>query len=263
MIIDSLTHITPDGRWFHTRYDASLERLLREMDTAQVEKAVVVALAEHIENEFVVQTCEKHADRLVAGVSINPAAYTDPEDAAEAFRTLRDQYAFTVIKLHPRLNRYDPLDVRCLALLDAVGEEKHPTLIWLDTLFRFRGGTLRKPPVDAIHELLRLYPGLTFILLHSCGVEILTLAEAVRDCPNAYLDLSYTLHRYRETHVNQNIRFLVQNFEQRIIFGSDFPEISIPDALATLQKTVPDHLSGKLSCVMGGNLQKILQLDGR
>ncbi len=53
MIIDSLTHVTPDGRWFNTSHDAREARLLQEMDAAGVERAVVVALAGFIPNEFV------------------------------------------------------------------------------------------------------------------------------------------------------------------------------------------------------------------
>ena len=40
MIIDSLTHVTPNGQWFSTSHDASEVRLLREMDEAGVDKAV-------------------------------------------------------------------------------------------------------------------------------------------------------------------------------------------------------------------------------
>ena len=47
MIIDSLTHITPDGRWFSTSHDASIDRLLRELDGAkayQLSKAALVRM---------------------------------------------------------------------------------------------------------------------------------------------------------------------------------------------------------------------------
>ena len=53
MVIDSLTHLTPDGRWFSTAFDASEHRLLEEMDGAKVDKCVVVALAGFIGNDFV------------------------------------------------------------------------------------------------------------------------------------------------------------------------------------------------------------------
>ena len=49
LIIDSITHVTPDGQWFQTHYDASELRLIQEMESAGVARAVVVALAGYSE----------------------------------------------------------------------------------------------------------------------------------------------------------------------------------------------------------------------
>jgi predicted TIM-barrel fold metal-dependent hydrolase len=260
MIIDSLTHVTPNGHWFSTSHDASEARLLREMDEVGVDKAVVVALAGYIENDFVTQLCARHPNRLIPGSSINPVAYSTPKQAAVEIKTLLAETYFAVLKLHPRFNKYDPLDSRCLAVLEEIATDGSPPTIWLDTYLRYCGGLLRKPPVDTVHELVGRFPSLNFMLLHSCGADIMRLAEAVRDCPNAFLDLSYTLCRYKESSIEMDLKYLLRVFDQRTVFGSDFPEISIPEAMAdfdSLSLNLDEDIRAR---VLGENLYKVLSL---
>lgn len=260
MIIDSLTHVTPDGRWFSTPCDASEDHLLREMDEAGVAKAVVVALAGYVDNDFVAQVCARHPDQLIPGASINPVAYSTPKQAAIETRALLSDGRFAVLKLHPRLNRYDPLDSRCLATLEEIAAGDASLPIWLDTYLRYCGGLLKKPPVDTVHELVGRFPSLDFVLLHSGGADTLRLAEAIRDCPNAFLDVSYTMHRYRGGSVEMDLKYLLRVFDQRMVFGSDFPEISISEAIADFD-SLSSNLGAEIrACVMGDNLRRILDL---
>ncbi|RJO66625.1 MAG: hypothetical protein C4523_11925 [Myxococcales bacterium] len=255
---DSLTHVTPDGRWFHTAHDAGEARLLCEMDEAGVARAVVVALAGHIENDFVLSLCARHPDRLAPGASFNPAAYANPAAARQGLAALLASAAFPALKLHPRLNRYDPLDPRALAALDELAACPRPPAVWLDTLFYYRGGALSKPVVDTIHTLVCKYPALTFVLLHGGGSWLLQTAEAIRDCENAYLDLSLTLPRYRHASLAADARALVGLFDRRLLFGSDFPEYGIGEAqriFAELTAGLPEE---KLANVLGRNLARLL-----
>ncbi|HVN21449.1 MAG TPA: amidohydrolase family protein [Dongiaceae bacterium] len=259
MIIDSLTHITPTGQWFDTSFDAGEQQLLRQLDDSSVERAVMVALAGHIENRFVREVCERHPSRLIPCASFNPAAHTTPSEVRSRVRDELQGQPYRALKLHPRLNRYDPLDARCLAVLEEVAMFDRPLPIWMDTLFYYHGGTLSKPVVDTIHELVGKFPSLTFVLLHGGGTWIAHVAEAVRDCPNAFLDISFTLHRYRDL-LDREIRHLVSTFDRRVIFGSDFPEISIRDALQSFHEVTTGLPAEKCANVLGANLGRILRL---
>jgi len=261
MVFDSLTHVTPDGRWFETKFDASEKELLRQLDESGAQRAVVVALAGHIDNSFVLELCQRHPTRLVPCASFNPAAYANAEQARANLRAELMGTHHKALKLHPRLNRYDPLDRRCLAVLEEVASWKHPLPIWLDTLFYYRGGALQKPPVDTIHELVGRFPSLTFVLLHGGGSWILQVAEAIRDCPNAFLDISFTLQRYRSSSIAADLRYLLNSFDRRVIFGSDFPEVSIPGALESLREIAGEIPPDKFANVLGGNLSRILGLE--
>lgn len=259
MVIDALTHVTPDGRWFSTAHDASETRLLRVMDEAGVDKAVVVALAGYIENAFVAAVCRRHADRLIPGASINPVAYATPREAAEAVRAVLAETPCAVLKLHPRLNGYDPLEARCLAVLEAVALSIKPVPIWLDTVFHGATCLLSKPPVETVHELAWRFRTLQFVLLHGGGTALLALAELARACPNLTLDLSLTLLAFAGTSVELDARFVLTRRDARTVIGSDFPEYTPRDYRAAFQRlaaavALPDDKGRR---ILGGNLDAL------
>src|SRR5215469_4531331 len=258
MIFDSLTHVTPDGRWFHMDLDASENALLQQLNESGTQRAVVVALAEHIENRFVLEVCQRYSDRLIPCASINPVAYDDAAAARAALRAELETSPYRALKLHPRLHRYDPLEPRCLTVLEEIASWQKPLPIWLDTLFYYRGGEMRKPPVDTIHELASRFSNLPFVLLHGGGSWILQVAEAIRDCPNAFLDISFTLHRYRSSSIAADLRYLLSSFDRRMIFGSDFPEISIGSALQSFREIADGIAPEKCANVLGANLGRVL-----
>jgi predicted TIM-barrel fold metal-dependent hydrolase len=262
VIFDSLTHVTSDGRWFGTTLDASEAELLRQMDESGVQHAVVVALAGHIDNRFVLDVCQRHPDRLVPCASLNPVAYASSVEARAAISQELKNTPYRALKLHPRLNRYDPLgEPRCLALLEELASTPNPLPVWLDTLFYYQGGAMLKPTVDTIHELVGRFPSLTFVLLHGGGSWILQVAEAIRDCPNAFLDISFTMTRYKLGSIREDLRYLVGAFDRRLIFGSDFPEVSIRGALNTFTEVTRGTPPDKCANVLSRNLSRILDME--
>lgn len=261
MIFDALTHVTRDGRWFHTNCDASEKELRRQMDESQAAHAMVVPLAGYIDNEFVLQVCRRDPERLIPCASFNPAAHGTPAQAISALRAELKGTGFRGLKLHPRLGRYDPLDSRCIAVLEELASWEKPIAVWLCTLFYYRGGHLQKAPVDTIHEIVGRFPSLTFVLAHGGGTWFLQVAEAVRDCPNAFLDLSLTMQKYGSGSMGADLRCLLGNFDRRMLFGSDFPETSISKSLEIFREIADGVSAEKQANVLGGNLCRILGLD--
>jgi len=260
MIIDSLTHVTPDGNWFGTSHDASLGRLLAEMDKAGVDRSVVSALAGHIENDFVLRTCRAHRGRLIPGLSHNPAAYSSPAESKVAVRAIIAGEDFPVLKLHPRLNGYDPLDPRCLAVLEAVAEAVHPPIVYLDTLFRSSKFRLMRPPAETVHDLLLRFPTVRFVLLHGGGSQLLAFSEIAAACGNATLDLSMALLHYERSSLAADIRFVLSRYDRIIVAGSDFPEYTPAAYLERIRSEAAmlGLSEEKIANVLGRNLGGLL-----
>jgi hypothetical protein len=128
---------------------------------------------------------------------------------------------FAGIKLHPRLNGYDPLDDKCLAVFDAAA--RHGLRILLDTLFRRRGLATTNAP-DTIDHIANACPDTRILLLHAAGPSMLDLFEIVRANPNLLLDFSFTIMRYAGSRLDADMRYFFQTTDQLVTIGSDFPE---------------------------------------
>jgi predicted TIM-barrel fold metal-dependent hydrolase len=257
--LDSLTHVTPDGRWFKTGADASEGRLLREMDDLRIDKAVVAALADYIPNDFVIDVCRRHSGRLVPAGSFNPAAHKTPREAATAARAELQGAPFRIVKLHPRLGHYDLLDGRVLAVLEEASGWPQPPLLWVCSLLYVPDLLALKPPVPTLREIVVRFPNLHFVLLHGAGPSVLELAEAVRGCPNATVDISFTLYRYEQSSVWIDLQYLVTHFNRRTIYGSDFPERGLAESMLAFDRLTQAADRQARDRICGGNLAQLLE----
>lgn len=249
--------MTPDGRWLVPQYSAGEKDLLFQLDEAGVDKAVLVSLPGLSPNEFVLEVCRRHPGRLLPVGSFNPMAYSAGGIADGAKKKLMDR-GFIGVKLHPRMGRFDLLDPQVGHFLDEVAGWANPPRIWICTFLHYKGGKLAKSPVETLHEIVGRYPGITFILAHAGGPDILRMANAIRDCPNAFLDLSWTLTKYRGSSVETDIRYLVNTFEARMLFGSDFPETRISEAVASLETICRTSKLGACKAVFADTMCHVL-----
>ncbi|MEW4562465.1 amidohydrolase family protein [Bremerella sp. JC770] len=261
MLFDSLVHVTPDGRWFDTQFDASESRLLRELDEAQIDRAIVVPIADYISNDFVLEVCSRHPGRLIPACSINPGSYPDPESAAAQFDKLLDSGPFRALKLHPRLNRYDVLDPRVFAIMDRIRQSNRPPVVLIDTLLYHHDGQMRFPLVHSLWHIVTTFPEVKFVLLHAGGANLLPLMDAVRSSHNVFLDLSFTIHRYQGSSLELDMAYLLRTFDRRTVFGSDFPEVPIQQAFAMLRELGRELPTEKLQNVLGNNLSNLFRED--
>lgn len=259
MLIDALTHVTSDGKWFSTEHDARVSTLLRQMDSAGVARAAVVGLPGYISNHDVERACAAHRDRFLPVGSFDPTPQTNDTLAARV-RELHD-LGLAGVKLHPRLSRFDPLDASVLEFLDQLGQLQDPPVVWLCSFLYYPGGSLRKPPVETFYELVGRYPEQRFILAHGGGPDFLRVAHAIRSNRNVLLDLSFTQTRFAGSSVDLDIRSLFETFGQRLVFGSDFPEVSLSRALADFERLSAGIDEETRKQVLGGNFRRFLGLS--
>lgn len=256
-LFDSLTHVTATGRWavgIHD-YDASTERLLRELDRVGEHRACLVALAGIADNRTTMEVARRYPDRFVAVGSIDVTTETD---VAAAVGRLADE-GFAGLKLHPRLHGYDPLDERCRAAIDAAG--RGGMTVFLDTLFRQRTRPTTHP-IDVVDELLVGHPNCRFVLLHGTGASVLELFELGRMHEHALIDVSFTLLRYAGSSVDDDIGFLCEQLDQRVCIGSDFPEYLPAQALARFEALTTGLAEDKRENVAWRNLDRWFPVSG-
>lgn len=239
---DSLTHVTSDGSWFGERNcDASLSTLLSDMRAADVQRACLVSIASYIDNQVIIESARAHPDLFVPIAGLNPAIMGTTRRVEHALKQIKLQ-GYAGIKLHPRLNGYDPLDPKMIAAVDAAGELG--LVVLLDTLFRRRGLATRHAP-DVIDQLAATCPDTRVLLLHGTGPTMMDLYEIVRCYDNLRLDLSFTMMRYRgSSRLDADMNFLFRSTDQLVTIGSDFPEYkpaAIVERFAQLAEGVEPH----------------------
>jgi predicted TIM-barrel fold metal-dependent hydrolase len=250
---DSLVHVTRNGAWLNGRDDASLRRLLDEMDRGQVDRACLVGLPGVVDNPYLLECAASSDQRLV------PVAGVDPRDATANGRVVDEmralaQSGFRGIKLHPRLGGYDPLDARVVDVMRAAGEAG--LVVFLDTLFRQRAHATPSA-ADIVDGLARQCPTTTIVALHGGGAELLALAQVVKAHPNLVLDLSYTILAFSGSSVDLDLAWVLRQLDRRVIIGSDMPEFTPLETFARFDALTKDLSEEKRANVAYRNLAQL------
>jgi predicted TIM-barrel fold metal-dependent hydrolase len=254
---DSLTHVTADGSWIGERQcDASLPRLLADMDAAGAYRACLVSIAGYVDNEVILASARAHPDRFVPIAGVNPAILATTRRIEAVVRQVKAA-GFAGIKLHPRLNGYDPLDAKMIAAIDACGEAG--LVVLLDTLFRRRGLATKHAP-DVIDYLAAACPDTRILLLHGTGPTMMELYEIVRCNDNLLLDLSFTIMRYRGSErLDADMNFLFKSTDQLVTIGSDFPEYSPAATLERFRALSAGVEAHRIDNIMHRNLERLFE----
>ena len=250
---DSLVHVTRDGRWINGRDDASYARLMVELDQGCVSRACLVGLAGVVDNDYVLHCTRVSSGRLVPIAGVDPSRF-DGDGAVpdEVGRAARD--GFAGIKLHPRLNGYDPLGRNCLRAIAAASE--HGLIVFLDTLFRQRSRTTPYA-ADIIDAIAHECPNASIVLLHGGGAALLDVAEVVRLHPSLILDLSLTLLRYAGSSLDADVRWVMGRLDQRIVIGSDMPEYTPGEAFRRAEQLADGISPDKWANIAHRNLDRL------
>ncbi len=230
MIIDSLTHITSDGKWFDTTLDAGWTRLEKNMAAVGVEKSVVSGLPTLDDALVILETAKKHPHTVIP-----VAAFSQDQSRSlkEQIETIKDQ-GFAGIKIHSRLLKISLEDSLLDEVLSLCG--KLGLVVYLCTMIKHPAPLPKRPLPYIIGDLCSRHKETKIVLAHGGYNEILAVSEQVRGFENVLLDLSCTLLRFETSSLGQDISFLVKTFDRRLCLGSDFPEATFADVLGAMQR---------------------------
>lgn len=265
MIIDSHTHLLEPTSPFGAHMDGSVETLLRALDAAGVDRAVTFVIEPFDSNEFVADACRKHPDRLIGYASIDPNAVLG-KDAGAAVDAVLDLHPFKGVKIHPRHQGFSLSDERHLPLFAALAERGLPVLI--DVISQPSKVPLADNLPFEVDRIMRRVPDLTVIMAHMGGHRVLDGHAVALQHPRVFLDLSWLLHKYRGSTVEQDARFAVRELAPRrqLLFGSDHPslnnlpiEVTKDEWLAIFDEL--DLARDDIDAIMGGTIAELLELD--
>lgn len=218
-----------DGRPVQTFPD--VDRLLRDMDAAGVELAVLLGWYWEKpetcawQNRFYAECIRAHPDRLAAFAAIHPAA---GEAAVRSeIRRAHDEGLCGLGELSPHSQAYALTDAAFAAALAMAGELRMPVNLHVtDPNTRHYPGRVETPLEDFV-RLARTHPQVTFVFAHWGGglpswetnpIVRQDLSRVVYD--TAASPLSYDNRIWRTT--------LDLVTPGKIIFGSDYPLILYP-----------------------------------
>jgi predicted TIM-barrel fold metal-dependent hydrolase len=221
MIIDAHVNITHNGKWFNTNYDASLERLCNEMDKARIEKCLLISMPLVTENRYIASIAEKYPKKFRGLGHI--------DFSGNLLKQVDDILAMGLsgIKIHPRLQNVNI----CHQELDGLWkyfDQKNINLL-IDGYYQTSRtqAPIRNMLPLAYEDHLRHYPNVTFILAHAGCHRVIDNFFLCRSYENFYCDISYSINIFEGTSFDQDYHFLIKNADRKVLFGSDFPEISM------------------------------------
>ncbi|SFL75275.1 amidohydrolase family protein [Pelosinus propionicus] len=118
--------------------------------------------------------------------------------------------------------------------------------LWVHTFF-----PLKAEDIKELLTLVKRYPTVPTIVGHMGGTHWLDTLKAIKELPNAYLDLSATYTAIAPS-------FAIKEFPERTLFSSDAPYSSPLIAKTIIEQIITDPYV--LDRVLGENIANLLQL---
>jgi uncharacterized protein len=231
----------------------SVDELLRDLDAAGVERAVLLGWYWEkpatcaAQNRFYEQCVGAHPDRLRACAAVHPAGLTELMRAKSA--------GFVGVgELSPHSQGFAADDSRVLELLRVAGELRLPVNLHVSdpTSRRFDGWV--DTPLEDFTRWARMFPQTQFVLAHWGGG--LAFDSASRALRNVWFDTAASPLLYD---TSAWTRALEAAGAERLLFGSDYPLRLFPKSeeaagLGAFAAEARDHVPlAARAAVLGGN----------
>jgi hypothetical protein len=186
---------------------------------------IVVAETDKL-NQFNADFC-RTIKGAIPFASLHPADENKPERAAMAL----DMTDFAGFKLHPFIQKFDPLDARMDAFYGFARERNKPVVFHtgFDDFYKAR------LPLATFEKIMKKYPGISLVLAHMGFPDIERAVSMLDDYPDLYLDttlipgfLSDDLKAFLPKSLTREkletvLVEAVTRYKGRIFFGSDHP----------------------------------------
>ncbi len=245
MLIDSHIHLTEDGKWFETTYDASVERALREMDAAGIEMAGVIPIADKNNRAFCIETSLKYSDRFYSGYTLTATDDAEFDDLKACY----EQGVFRFVKVHPRQSGILPTSPSLARFLEFSQDKSIPVVFCT----YMRGPKLPMSNLTPLvfDEIASAYPKLRIVLAHSGSYRPLDALAVAQSHKNVYLELSHVLEYFKGSSLEADFQYIMSKLDLKVIYGSDFPEMPIDSYFWSAQEMQAKLLNSDTKKIFG------------
>lgn len=242
MILDVHTHLL-----FDDTINESAEALLRSMDGASIDKALVFA-GKHdpLANQRTLEAIKRNRDRLVGIGSVSPI--TAPPPVAQIGEWLANGL-ITGLKFYTGYEAYYPDDERLRPYLELLQQFGKPAIFHCgDTYREARGARLKYAHPLAIDDLASDLPELKIVIAHVGFPWVVDTAAVCLKNPNVFTDLSGFVYGAFQSADKQSFADILDRFQQTVggqdkfLFGTDWPICDQKSYVETLREVAPDLL---------------------
>ncbi len=246
------------------RLPLTIGQLLEEMDSADVERAVILGQDTHatrnpsfknytIKNDQLASIAAKSRDRLI------PFAGVDPNATAEGVRELKRvvrKLGVRGLKIHSSANSVYPNDPKKMYPLYEVCQENGLPILFHTGTTGLGDCEVKYSKPELLDEVCERFPDLKVVMAHfGWPWSDVAVALALRH-PNVFLDISGWRPRYLPATV---LSYLNGPIQDRFLFGTDYPMMKqkewMDDFEANLRLKLKPGVASKL---LKGNGERLL-----
>lgn len=228
MIIDFHTHAFPDNLASEAMskltysskvkpsFDGTVYGLLKSMDNAAIEKAVVLSIATNPEQvENIIKWCLKiKSDRIIPFASIHP----DSKDFKDLLKRISGEQ-LSGIKLHPMYQDFYLDDNKMFFIYEEI--VKNGLILILHTGFDIAFPDDKKADISRLKKIIKKFPELKIVASHTGGFKM--WEEVLKEIAglNLWIETSMTLKYIEDKKILLEI--LKKHSPDKIMFGTDAP----------------------------------------
>lgn len=198
-----------------------------------------------------------YPDLLIGFATVNPA---DGEKTLDIIEKCVYEYKLRGLKLHPRFQKFSLKDPVILPLFRKCAELKIPVVV--DAFPGTDYGSNESLPL-IIERIAVSVPAVNIIMAHAGGYKVMDALFAAKNCKNIFIDLSFSFQYFKGSSIEKDIIFLMKKLgANRCIYGSDYPEVDLSQALEYMINLLKcnDFTKDESACILGGTIASLINL---
>jgi predicted TIM-barrel fold metal-dependent hydrolase len=245
---DGHINISESGRWFDSGLDASYERVVEELDAAGIDRAALLAMPGVCTNSiFSSGKVNRNKFWCVGNLDFSNINYSIDQIV---------DLDLDGVKIHPRFQRVGIDALLEMEFMDKLEQLALPVMIcgWQQS------STVSIESLSPLHidKMAKKHPRLPIILSHLGGYRFWDAYTVARANPLVFLDCSYYLQAFRGTSLESDFFSLLKTVDRKVIYGSDFPEVSVRSYLEDFVQNTKGLDDAKMGNILYGNLEALM-----